>query len=77
MRKQLERLVGKRWFDLGLRAKMGLMVTVGLAGLLTVFALLGMSTTSQATRQAMTERVTLFRMGAQTIDNGLIDRINS
>jgi PAS domain S-box-containing protein len=71
IRRQLNRLVEQRWFDVSLRTKMSLMVTVGLAGLLTAFALLGMSTTSQATRQAMAERVTLARMGAQTLDTSL------
>ena len=71
IRRQLGRLVEQRWFDVSLRTKMGLMVTVGLVGLLTVFALIGISTTSQATRQAMTERITLARMGAQTLDTSL------
>jgi PAS domain S-box-containing protein len=71
IRRQLGRLVEQRWFDVSLRTKMGLLVTVGLAGLLTAFALLGISTTSQATRQAMAERVTLARMGAQTLDTSL------
>ena len=71
IRRQLGRLVEQRWFDVSLRTKMGLLVTVGLAGLLTIFALLGMSTTSQATRQAMAERVTLARMGAQALDTSL------
>ena len=70
-RRQLGRLVEQRWFDVSLRTKMGVMVTIGLVGLLTIFALIGISMTSQATRQAMTERVTLARMGAQTLDTSL------
>lgn len=61
----------RRWFDISLLAKMGLLVTIGVTGLITVFALLGISTLSQTTRQAMTARVMLARMTATSLDTGL------
>lgn len=67
----LQRVLGQRWFNLGLRAKMGLMVTVGLLGLLTIFALLGISTTRQATQQVLSERVMLARLTAFSLDTRL------
>lgn len=67
----LRRVLGQRWFNLGLRTKMGLMVTVGLLGLLTIFALLGISTTRQATQQVLSERVMLARLTAFSLDTNL------
>ncbi|MEW5958906.1 MAG: GAF domain-containing protein, partial [Chloroflexota bacterium] len=53
----------------GLRAKMGVIVMVGLVGLLTIFALLGISTAGQVTRQVLNERVGIAHLGADNLDS--------
>jgi len=68
-RLRLDRLVEQRWINVGLRAKMGAIVVVGLVGLLTIFALLGISTTRQATQQVLSERVMLARLSATNLDS--------
>jgi HAMP domain-containing protein len=50
---------------------MSAMVFVGLAGLLAIFALLGISSASEATQQVLSERVTLARLSATTLDASL------
>jgi signal transduction histidine kinase/HAMP domain-containing protein len=50
---------------------MSAMVTVGLVGLLTIFGLMGISNTRQATQQVLSERVTLARLSANTLDSSL------
>jgi len=67
----LQQFLRQRWFDVSLLAKMSLLVSIGVIGLIAVFALLGISTTSQTTRQAMSARVTLARMTATSLDTGL------
>jgi PAS domain S-box-containing protein len=69
LRPRLDRLVEQRWINVGLRAKMGTIVIVGLVGLLTVFALLGISTAHQATQQVLNERVMLARLSAANLDS--------
>ena len=73
--KQLNAWIGplleQRWFNLGLRAKMVAMVTIGLVGLLTIFSLLGISTTRQTTQQVLDERVLLARLTASSLDASL------
>lgn len=64
----LRGLVKQKWFDVGLRSKMSLMVTIGLAGLVAIFIMLGSSATRQATHQVLGERVMLARMTATTMD---------
>lgn len=56
------------WLDRGLRAKLGLMVTVGVTGLILVFAFLGINTARQSTEQALNERVFLARGSADKLD---------
>lgn len=67
----IQQILQKRWFDVSLLAKMGLLVSIGVMGLITVFALLGINTASQTTRQAMSARVTLARMTATSLDSSL------
>ncbi len=67
-RRYLDRLVEQNWVNVGLRTKMGVLVVVGLAGLLTIFALLGISTARQVTRQVLNERVALAHLGADNLD---------
>jgi len=64
-------ILGQRWINLGLRAKMSAMVIIGLLGLLTTFSLLGISTTRQVTRQVLSERVMLARLSANSLDSKL------
>lgn len=71
IRRQGSRLLEQKWFDMGLRAKMGTMVTIGLFGLLSIFGFLGISNARQATRQAMSERVLLAQLSASAFDNTL------
>lgn len=67
-KRQLDRIVEQRWINVGLRAKMGAMVVVGLVGLLTIFALLGISTSRQVTRRVLSERVMLANLIADNVD---------
>lgn len=65
----LARIVEQKWFNLGLRGKMGLLVTVGMSGLVLVFSLLGISTARRVTRQVLSERVMLARQSAAALDS--------
>lgn len=68
------------WLDRGLRAKLGLMVTVGVIGLIFVFALLGINTARQSTESALNERVFLARVSADKLDfvfDSLIDTLSA
>lgn len=67
-KRQINRLLERRWLVLGLRAKMGAMVTVGLLGLMTIFGLLAVSSARQATQQTLNERLMLTRMSAEALD---------
>jgi signal transduction histidine kinase len=67
-RRYLDRVVEQNWINIGLRTKMGAIVAVGLFGLFTIFAVLGISTTSQATGQVLNERVMLTHLSADNLD---------
>jgi PAS domain S-box-containing protein len=69
VRLRLDRLVEQRWINVGLRAKMGVIVLVGLVGLLVIFALLGISSTRQVTQQLFSERFMLARLSATSLDS--------
>jgi len=73
---QLKRLLGERWIDLGLRGKMGALVTIGLLGLMTIFGVLAVSSARQATQQALNERLILTRMSADALDTMLLQTID-
>lgn len=68
LRPGIDRLVEQKWINVGLRAKMGAVVLIGLVGLLTIFALLGISTSRQTTHQALSERLVLARLTAANLD---------
>jgi PAS domain S-box-containing protein len=68
VRRRVDRVVEQKWINVGLRAKMGAIVVIGLAGLLTIFALLGISTTQQVTRQVLSERAMLAHLSADNLD---------
>jgi signal transduction histidine kinase/HAMP domain-containing protein len=61
----------QRWLNIGLRAKMSLLVEVGLIGLMTIFLFLAVSTAQQNTRQILNERMTLARFSAAALDSTL------
>jgi signal transduction histidine kinase/PAS domain-containing protein len=73
---QIKRLLGERWLDLGLRAKMGALVTIGLLGLMTIFGVLAVKSARQATQQALNERLILTRMSADALDTMLLHTID-
>lgn len=70
-RKWLGRLIARKWFDVGLRSKMSALVTVGLTGLIAIFALIGITTVRQATQQLLAEHVLRARILAETLDSNL------
>ena len=65
------RLLEQRWTNVGLRAKMGLLVEIGLLGLISIFLFLGVSTARQATQKILSERMMLARLSAATLDSTL------
>ncbi len=72
IKRQFNRLLERRWLDLGLRAKMGAMVTIGMLGLMTIFGVLAVSSARQATQQALKARLLLTQMSAETLDAMLL-----
>jgi len=68
LKHSLNRLVEQKWINVGLRAKMAAIVFIGLVGLLTIFALLGISSTRQTTRQALSERLAMAHLTAANFD---------
>jgi signal transduction histidine kinase/HAMP domain-containing protein len=65
---QGKRFLGERWLDLGLRAKMGAFVTIGMLGLMTIFGVLAVNSARHATEQALNERLILTSVSADTLD---------
>jgi signal transduction histidine kinase len=70
-RKWLRRFIAQKWFDVGLRSKMSLLVTVGLAGLIGSFAFIGIATARQATQQLLAEHMLRARILAEGLDSNL------
>jgi signal transduction histidine kinase len=69
--KWLERFLTRKWFDIGLRSKMSLLVTVGLMGLLAIFAFIAVTNARQATQQLLDEHVLRARILAESLDSSL------
>jgi PAS domain S-box-containing protein len=69
LRLHFDRTVEQKWINVGLRAKMGAMVVVGLVGLTIIFALLGISTARHVTQQVLSERMMLARLSAASLDS--------
>ncbi|MEW6030154.1 MAG: GAF domain-containing protein [Chloroflexota bacterium] len=68
LRNRLGRLVTQKWFDVGLRSKMSALVTVGLIGLIAIFAFIGITTVRQSTQQFLAEHVLRARIHAENLD---------
>lgn len=66
-----DRFLVQRWFDIGLRGKMSALVTVGLIGLITVFAYLTISSVRQTTQQLLNEHVLRARILAENLDSNI------
>jgi signal transduction histidine kinase len=67
----LNRLINQNWVDIGLRAKMSALVTIGLIGLIAVFAFIGFSTIQQSTQQLLREHALRVRILAGNLDSNL------
>lgn len=64
----LGRIIAQNWFDVGLRGKMSALVTIGLTGLIAIFAFIGITTVRQATQQLLNEHVLGARILAENLD---------
>jgi len=71
IRKWTERILIRKWFDIGLRAKMSMLVTIGLLGLIAIFSFLTISNARQATQQLLNEHVLRARILAESLDSNL------
>ena len=71
LRSWLGRLIAKNWGDIGLRAKMSAIVTIGLLGLISVFAFIGGSTIQQSTQQLLGEHALRASILACNLDSNL------
>ncbi|MGB8984260.1 MAG: hypothetical protein WCC12_20510, partial [Anaerolineales bacterium] len=71
LRAWLGRLIAQKWFDVGLRSKMSALVTVGLTGLIAIFAFIGITTIRQSTQQLLGEHVLRARILAESLDSNL------
>ena len=69
--KWTERILLQKWFDIGLRAKMSALVTVGLVGLISIFAFIALYSARQATQQLLNEHVLRARILAESLDSSL------
>lgn len=70
-RNWLDQLITQKWFDVGLRSKMGALVAVGLTGLIAIFAFIGITTVRQTTQQFLNEHVLRARILAENLDSTL------
>lgn len=69
--KWLEQILTRKWFDIGLRSKMSLLVTIGLMGLLAIFAFIAITNARQTTQQLLSEHVLRARILAESLDSSL------
>lgn len=67
----LKRVLEQHWTNIGLRAKMGIMVEVGLISLISIFLLLAVSASRQSNDQILNERIMLARLSAANLDSSL------
>jgi signal transduction histidine kinase len=71
IQKWTERILVRKWFDIGLRAKMSALVTIGLLGLIAIFGFIAISNARQATQQLLSEHVLRARILAESLDASL------
>ena len=71
LKKWPESILLQKWFDIGLRAKMSALVTVGLVGLISIFAFIAISNARQATQQLLNEHVLRARILAESLDSSI------
>ena len=71
LKKWTERILVQKWFDIGLRAKMSALVTVGLMGLLAIFGFIAITNVRQTTQQLLSEHVLRARILAESLDSSL------
>jgi signal transduction histidine kinase len=71
IQKWTERILIQKWFDIGLRAKMSALVTVGLLGLIAIFGFVALSNARQATQQLLNEHVLRARILAESLDSSI------
>jgi signal transduction histidine kinase len=71
IQKWLERILTQKWLDVGLRSKMSALVTIGLMGLIAIFAFTAITTVRQATQQLLSEHVLRARILAESLDSSL------
>lgn len=69
--KWTERILVQKWFDIGLRAKMSALVTVGLMGLIAIFSFIAVFNARQATQQLLNEHVLRARILAESLDSSI------
>lgn len=67
----VSRVFEQRWTDIGLRAKMSLLIEVGVVALTAIFLFLGVSSARQSSRQIQNERMRFARLSADTLDANL------
>jgi len=71
IQKWAEQLVVRKWFDIGLRAKMSALVTIGLMGLIAIFGFIVISNARQATQQLLNEHMLRARILSESLDSSL------
>jgi signal transduction histidine kinase len=69
--KWTERILVQKWFDIGLRTKMSALVTVGLMGLIAIFAYIAIFNVRQGTQQLLNEHVIRARIVAESLDSSI------
>jgi len=70
-KKWTEQILVNKWFDIGLRAKMSALVTVGLMGLIAIFGFIAISHARQTTQQLLNEHVLRARILSESLDSSL------
>ncbi|MGD8406561.1 MAG: HAMP domain-containing protein, partial [Anaerolineales bacterium] len=71
IQKWTEQLVARKWFDIGLRAKMSALVTIGLLGLIGIFGFIVITNVRQTTQQLLSEHVLRARILSESLDSSL------
>ena len=71
IQKWTERILVRKWFDIGLRAKMSALVTIGLLGLIAIFGFIAISNVRQATQQLLSEHMLRARILSESLDSNL------